>query len=105
MNSITKETGKGTKEDTISLAAQKIDNGVVELELAYDLLQIISDAAESEFTPIHPENVSETLIINRLSMYSSAITIFENAMKNALTELQDGRNSLYNGIRKGGVAV
>lgn len=105
MNSTAKEMKKNTAEATVSSAAQQIDNGVTSLELAYDLLQILSDATESEFVPVHPENATEALIFNRLDMYFSAVAILQNAVSDALTELHGGRDSLYDGIRKGGAAV
>ncbi|MVB12351.1 hypothetical protein CAFE_30850 [Caprobacter fermentans] len=96
---------KKAELNTISSAAQQIDIGVTHLELTYDLLQILFDAAESEFLPAHPGSATEEIVLKRLSMYDSAVSILQDAMKDALTELQGGRNSLYNGIRKGGAAV
>ncbi|MCI1966319.1 MAG: hypothetical protein LKJ17_09365 [Oscillospiraceae bacterium] len=105
MSSTIKETKKGIMETTVSSAAQNIDEGVTELEMAFDMFQVILEAAESEFGKVHPESAVEELTLKRLKMYYSAASIFQTSILEALPELQAGRDCLYEAIRKGGASV
>lgn len=84
----------------ISLGAQRIDNGVVSLETAVDLFQIVSESFESEFFSVHPGSAMEAATLNRLKMYFSSADILQSSIKAALEDLQTGRDHVYEGIRK-----
>jgi hypothetical protein len=85
---------------TVSSAAQQIDNGIVSLELASDLFQILSESFESEFESVRPESALEDIYLKRLNLYNSAVTIFQTSMTTTLSELRNGCNSLYDKIRE-----
>lgn len=93
-------TTDSTKIQAISSAAQQIDSGIVSLELASDLFQILSESFESEFESVRPESASEDIYLKRLNLYNSAVTIFQTSMTTALSELRNGCNSLYDKIRE-----
>lgn len=93
-------TTESAKIQAISSAAQQIDSGIVSLELASDLFQILSESFESEFESVHPESALEDIYLKRLSLYNSAVTIFQTSMTTALSELRNGCNSLYDKIRE-----
>ena len=92
------------EKSLVSSAAQQVDSGIVSLELASDLFQILSESFEDEFETVHPESALESIYLKRLSLYNSAATIFQTSMAAALSELQAGRDGLYDAIRKGDAA-
>lgn len=92
------------KNSLISSAAQQVDSGIISLELAFDLFQILSESFEDEFESVHPESALESIYLKRLSLYNSAVAIFQTSMAAALSELQAGRDGLYDAIRKGDAA-
>lgn len=98
-------TTDSAKIQAISSAAQEIDSGIVSLELASDLFQILSESFESEFESVRPESALEDIYLRRLNLYNSAVTIFQISMTTALSELWDGCNSLYDKIREVGASV
>ena len=93
------------KNFSIASAAQQIDSGTVDLELASDLFQIFSESFEDEFESVHAESDLENMYLKRLQMYSSEAAIFQRELTDALSTLRDGRDGLYDAIRKGGTAV
>lgn len=93
-------TTDSAKIQALSSAAQQIDSGIVSLELASDLFQILSESFESEFESVRPESALEDIYLKRLNLYNSAVTIFQTSMTTALSELRNGCNSLYDKIRE-----
>lgn len=98
--SISNGNTKSEAMQVISLAAQQIDSGVVSLETAADLFQIVSESFESEFFSVHPGSAMEAAILNRLKMYFSSADILQSSIKAALKNLQTGRDHVYECIRK-----
>lgn len=74
-------------------ATLQIDDGVTALEIAADTYEVLSDAVESEFNYV-PDNPTEEAFLNRLNMYFSAFSLFQQKLQGALGELQAGKYGL-----------
>lgn len=92
------KAGTETTKDFTS-ATLKIDDGVTALEIAAEAYEVLSDAVESEFNYV-PDNPTEEAFLNRLNMYFSAFSLFQEKLQGALGKLQAGKDELLS-IKKG----
>lgn len=72
-------------------ATLQIDDGVTALEIAAEAYGVLSDAVESEFNYV-PNNPAEEILLNRLDMYFSAFSLFQEKLQGALDELQSSKH-------------
>lgn len=69
----------------------KIFDGITKLEIAVEAYDVLSDAVESEFNYV-PNNPAEEILLNRLDMYFSAFSLFQEKLQGALDELQSSKH-------------